>query len=118
MIEYSIDLTATRSLPHREGLPPPPAGTLDDSGLVTTTRGLESIANHEQTAARIGLSPRELEIVRQVAHDRSNKEIAAVLGISVWTVSTHLRRIFAKLDVHTRAAMVARVVAPIGGTGM
>ena len=67
----------------------------------------------EDLAARLGLSPREYEIVRQVANDRSNKEIAAILGISVWTVSTHLRRVFAKLDVHTRAAMVARVIDPL-----
>jgi DNA-binding CsgD family transcriptional regulator len=39
----------------------------------------------------------------------TNKEIASVLEISSWTVSTHLRRIFGKLDVGTRAAMVARL---------
>jgi DNA-binding CsgD family transcriptional regulator len=37
----------------------------------------------------------------------TNKMIAASLGISLYTVSTHLRRIFAKLGVQTRAAMVA-----------
>ena len=57
-----------------------------------------------------GLSPRECEIVRLVANDRTNKQIAKTLGISVWTVSTHLRRIFAKLDVHSRAGMVGAVV--------
>ena len=71
-----------------------------------------SVPFPEQPEPRLGLSPREYEIVRQVAHDRSNKEIAAILGISEWTVSTHLRRIFSKLDVHTRAAMVARVAHP------
>jgi DNA-binding CsgD family transcriptional regulator len=43
-----------------------------------------------------------------VAEGRANKQIAAELGISEWTVSTHLRRIYAKLDVDTRAAMVNR----------
>jgi DNA-binding CsgD family transcriptional regulator len=56
------------------------------------------------------LSPREREIARMVAEGYPNKTIAAVLDISSWTVSTYLRRIFAKLDVRTRAAMVARVV--------
>jgi DNA-binding CsgD family transcriptional regulator len=53
------------------------------------------------------LSPREREIVRMVAQGCSNKTIAAVLDISTWTVSTHVRRIFAKLSVNSRAAMVA-----------
>jgi DNA-binding CsgD family transcriptional regulator len=56
------------------------------------------------------LSPREREIARMVADGYPNKTIAAVLGISSWTVSTYLRRVFAKLDVRSRAAMVARVV--------
>ena len=55
------------------------------------------------------LSPREYEIIRLVASDLTNKEIAAVLEISCWTVSTHLRRIFKKLNVHSKAAMVAQV---------
>jgi DNA-binding CsgD family transcriptional regulator len=57
-----------------------------------------------------GLSPREQEIVRMVALGHPNKTIAAVLEISCWTVGTYLRRIFAKLNVGSRAAMVARVM--------
>jgi DNA-binding CsgD family transcriptional regulator len=59
-----------------------------------------------------GLTPREQEIARMVADGFTNKEIASVLEISSWTVSTHLRRIFGKLDVGTRAAMVARLSPP------
>jgi DNA-binding CsgD family transcriptional regulator len=55
------------------------------------------------------LSPREQEIVRLVALGHSNKIIGDVLNISSWTVCTHLRRIFAKLGVGSRAAMVARL---------
>ena len=58
------------------------------------------------------LTPREQEIARMVGDGFTNKEIASVLEISSWTVSTHLRRIFGKLDVGTRAAMVARLSAP------
>jgi DNA-binding CsgD family transcriptional regulator len=54
------------------------------------------------------LTARELQIVALVAEGLANKQIAAELGISEWTVSTHLRRIYAKLDVDTRAAMVNR----------
>jgi DNA-binding CsgD family transcriptional regulator len=64
--------------------------------------------------AATALSPREQEIARMVATGCTNKEIASVLEISSWTVSTHLRRIFGKLDVSTRAAMVARLVLSDG----
>jgi DNA-binding CsgD family transcriptional regulator len=56
------------------------------------------------------LSPREIEIVRMVAAGHPNKIIAVILNISTWTVCTHLRRIFAKLGVGSRAAMVARML--------
>jgi DNA-binding CsgD family transcriptional regulator len=56
------------------------------------------------------LSPREQEIARMVAKGYANKTIAAVLDISSWTVGTHLRRIFAKLGVGSRAAMVAQLL--------
>jgi DNA-binding CsgD family transcriptional regulator len=69
------------------------------------------VAHPEATASPpVALSPREQEIARMVAEGYPNKTIAAVLDISSWTVSTHLRRIFAKLGVRTRAAMVARVL--------
>lgn len=57
-----------------------------------------------------GLSPREVEIARMVAEGYPNKIIADVLDISSWTVGTHLRRIFAKLNVGSRAAMVAKLL--------
>ena len=59
---------------------------------------------------RVQLSPREQEIVRMVAQGHPNKVIADVLNISAWTVCTHLRRIFAKLGVGSRAAMVAQLL--------
>jgi DNA-binding CsgD family transcriptional regulator len=60
--------------------------------------------------AQVFLSPREQEIARMVAEGYPNKTIAAVLDISSWTVGTHLRRVFAKLGVGSRAAMVARLL--------
>jgi ATP/maltotriose-dependent transcriptional regulator MalT len=54
------------------------------------------------------LTERELQIVQLIAQGQSNKQIAHRLHISTWTVSTHLRRVFAKLDVDSRAAMVHR----------
>jgi DNA-binding CsgD family transcriptional regulator len=56
------------------------------------------------------ISARECEIARMVALGYTNKSIAAVLDISTWTVGTHLRRIYGKLGVHSRGAMVARLL--------
>lgn len=51
-----------------------------------------------------------MEIARLVAQGKTNASIGKTLGISSWTVGTHLRRIFAKLSVNSRAAMVAHLV--------
>jgi DNA-binding CsgD family transcriptional regulator len=59
--------------------------------------------------AKTNLSPREHEIAMMVAAGHPNKTIAAVLDISVWTVNTYLRRIFSKMGVNCRAAMVAHL---------
>ncbi len=56
------------------------------------------------------LSPRELAIADLVAKGLPNKCIGDLLEISPWTVATHLRRMFAKLDVTSRAALVARLL--------
>jgi DNA-binding CsgD family transcriptional regulator len=72
--------------------------------LLIRLRQQESMA-----AVPITLSPRELEIARMIAKGYPNKTIAAVLEISAWTVCTHIRRIFAKLGVGSRAAMVAKL---------
>jgi DNA-binding CsgD family transcriptional regulator len=54
------------------------------------------------------LTKREGQIANLVARGNSNKQIANQLKISEWTVSTHLRRVFIKLGVDSRAAMVYR----------
>lgn len=49
------------------------------------------------TAGGQGLTPREREVVAQIAAGRTTREIADVLGISVKTVETHRQRIMEKL---------------------
>jgi DNA-binding CsgD family transcriptional regulator len=55
------------------------------------------------------LTPREREVVSLVADGRTNAEIARQLWISPGTVRRHLENVFAKLEVHTRTAAVARL---------
>jgi ATP/maltotriose-dependent transcriptional regulator MalT len=61
----------------------------------------------EPCSARV-LTERELQIAMLVADGLVNKEIADRLRISEWTVCTHMRRIYSKLGVSTRGAMVSR----------
>ena len=52
------------------------------------------------------LTDREIEVLRAVAHGRSNAEIAAELFISYATVKTHVSRLLTKLQVRDRAQLV------------
>jgi DNA-binding NarL/FixJ family response regulator len=54
------------------------------------------------------LWPREIEILEMLAKGFLKKEIADKLGISYWTVQTHVGRLYKKLHVHTRAQAVAK----------
>jgi non-specific serine/threonine protein kinase len=53
------------------------------------------------------LTPREIEVLRQLAEGRSDREIADALFLSPRTVSSHVGHILAKLDVPSRAAAIA-----------
>jgi DNA-binding CsgD family transcriptional regulator len=52
--------------------------------------------------ARVRLTPGELDIARQAAAARTNKQIAAELYLSVRTVESHLQRVYEKLGVSGR----------------
>lgn len=63
------------------------------------------------TNASVSLSPRERAIAKLIAEGLPNKCIGHQLGISPWTVATYIRRIFAKLGVTSRTAMIAQLLA-------
>ena len=56
----------------------------------------------------LGLTERELEVLRLVAAGRSNREIAAELFISPKTASVHVSNILGKLGVASRGEAAAR----------
>lgn len=56
------------------------------------------------------LSPRERDVLEMLARGFLYKEIAEALSIGVRTVDTHIRRIYEKLHVRSRAQAVARYV--------
>jgi HD-GYP domain-containing protein (c-di-GMP phosphodiesterase class II) len=51
-----------------------------------------------------GLTGREVEVLRLVARSQTNKQIAQTLSLSERTVDHHIRHIYAKIGVSTRAA--------------
>ena len=92
-----------------------PAGTL----VVDLDRrsGVRVLLLEEQAAGPDVLSAREREVLTLVADGLRNAEIAEALWVSPATVRKHLENIYAKLDVHTRTAAVARMSGNTGPEG-
>ena len=65
------------------------------------------VRNEEQVAA-LGLTPRELEILDQIAAGKSTREIAQALFVSENTVKTHASRVYDKLGVNRRTQAVQK----------
>ncbi len=69
-----------------------------------------------QTAGQAGseldcLTDREREVLELLARGMTNKEIAEALVITTNTVKRHLKAIFEKLEIHTRAAAAAKAIS-------
>ena len=62
--------------------------------------------NSEGSPSIDALTSREIEVLKLLAVGRSNKEIAAELGISPRTVDAHRARIMDKLNLHTLSELV------------
>lgn len=60
------------------------------------------------TDAQTLLTPREQQVLRLIGEGRRNREIAALLFISLKTVETHRQNLMRKLGAHNVAALLAR----------
>lgn len=60
--------------------------------------------------AILGLSPREFAIALALAEGRSLNELAVEFGCSPHTVDSHIRRIFSKVGVRSKAAIGGRLI--------
>jgi len=73
------------------------------------TRTASDFASPATTAAgkADGLTPRELQVLRQVGIGATNKEIASTLGLAVSTVERHLVNLYTKIGARGRADAIA-----------
>lgn len=74
----------------------------------SASRGLPA-AEPSDKITMAGLSARELEIVGLVSQGLTNKQIAAELSLSTYTVKKYLSSIFSKTGVSNRASLIAQV---------
>lgn len=72
---------------------------------------------NEKTSLMADISEREHEVMNWVKHGKSNDDISIILGISPNTVKNHLKHIFKKMDVSTRAQAVALYQAELQSRG-
>jgi len=77
----------------------------------TVMRHVATRGRAEQDAeAPITLTPRESSVLEHLARGRSNKQIAAALGVSERTVKFHVSTLFAKLGATNRTEAVTRAI--------
>lgn len=69
---------------------------------------VEESEEHETPVQDISVTPKEQEILKEVAKGKSNKEIAQVFYKSPRTIEYNLTEIFKKLQVNTRAEAVLK----------
>jgi DNA-binding NarL/FixJ family response regulator len=58
-----------------------------------------------------GLTARELEVIQLVAEGQANKQVAAVLNISIKTVEKHRQHLMDKLNIHDTAGLTRYAIA-------
>jgi LuxR family transcriptional regulator, maltose regulon positive regulatory protein len=77
--------------------------------IVKVIRGSSTAPGKEPSPAGIEqLSPSELRVLRYLPTNMSRPEIARELSVSVNTVNTHIRNIYAKLQTQDRSSAVRR----------
>lgn len=55
----------------------------------------------------VKMTPREQEVIGLIAAGKSNKEIACMLNVAVYTIKSHVHRILAKLALHSRLELAS-----------
>lgn len=64
----------------------------------------------DRVANDFRLTPREHEVLRLLVDGRSDREIAAALGLKYRTVTSHVTHILTKLEVESRTAAASHAI--------
>ena len=83
------------------------ARAFEQLGAVTDLARIDTLTSGLASGPTAALTARELEVLRLVATGKTNRAIAAALGISEKTIARHVSNIFLKLDLSSRAAATA-----------
>jgi LuxR family maltose regulon positive regulatory protein len=89
----------------------PVAPTTDASKAMDHRNEDHAIDRRRRKSTTDALSPREVATIDLIGRGQSNKEIARTLGIAPETVKSHVKHIFLKLEVESRAQAVSRAHA-------
>ncbi len=81
----------------------------------TVRAGFDPDFSSPKPLEKLGLSPREAEVLLWAAQGKTNPEIATILGISEETVKKHMKEILATLGVETRTAASLRAMEMLQG---
>ena len=73
-------------------------------------RALEDVWYADSRRRTDELTPREIEVLRLLAHAHSTKEIARRLDVSIHTVKNHTYNIFLKLGAHSRMEAITEAI--------
>jgi DNA-binding NarL/FixJ family response regulator len=73
-------------------------------------RVLSMFGQYSQPQREYGLTNREKEILQLLVNGLSKKHLADQLHVSLYTVNTHLKNVYAKLHVHSQIDVVAKIL--------
>ncbi|MFK7885933.1 MAG: response regulator transcription factor [Gammaproteobacteria bacterium] len=76
--------------------------------LTRTTRAAKTFERNQAALDTLGLSLREVEVLDLLADGHTNQKIADKLHVSENTIKTHLKNIYAKLDVSRRTQAIKK----------
>jgi DNA-binding NarL/FixJ family response regulator len=78
------------------------------AGNIVLDSSLSAVAESNEKPEK--LTPRELEVLQLIVLGKSNKEVAALLGVSPNTVAVHRANIMQTLNIHNTAELVVHAI--------